>query len=139
VPGTFADEQLAAYVAEAPPSGDDVAAMRADGRSGPGRAPPGLDLAVVRDSAGGTLATLACLRLRDEDRQALPALQVLPYANTDLTGSEPSMREKATGSGLDASGVRFFVSQCVPDPGLRADPRVSPLYVPDLSGLRERL
>jgi acetyl esterase len=71
------------------------------------------------DSAGGTLATLACVRLRDEDPRALPGLQVLLYPNTDLTGGQPSMRDKGTGFGLTASGVRFF----------------SPLRAPDLSGL----
>ena len=55
--------------------------------------------AVAGDSAGGTLAALACLRLRDEHPEALPDLQVLLYANTDLTGRQPSMREKATGLG----------------------------------------
>jgi len=72
-------------------------------------------VAVGGDSAGGTLATLACLRLRDEDPRALPGLQVLLYANTDLTGSQPSMREKTTGFGDTAAGIRFFISQWVPD------------------------
>lgn len=92
-------------------------------------------VAVAGDSAGGTLAALACLRLRDEYPAALPRLQALLYANTDLTGSQPSMREKATGWGLDASTVRFFNSQWVPDQARWSDPGVSPLHAPDLSGL----
>jgi acetyl esterase len=92
-------------------------------------------VAVAGDSAGGTLAALACLRLRDEHPEALPALQVLLYANTDLTGAQPSMREKATGWGLDADTVRFFNSQWVPDQTRWGDPGVSPLHAPDLSGL----
>jgi len=72
-------------------------------------------VAVAGDSAGGTLAALACLRLREEDPAALPDLQVLLYANADLTGAQPSMREKAAGWGLDAEAVRFFNSQWVPD------------------------
>lgn len=92
-------------------------------------------VAVGGDSAGGALSALACLRLREEEPQALPALQVLLYANTDLTGGQPSMREKATGFGLDADGVRFFATQWVPDPARWADPGVSPLHVQDLSGL----
>ena len=72
-------------------------------------------VAVAGDSAGGTLAALACLRLRDEYPAALPGLQVLLYANTDLTGGQPSMREKASGWGLDADAIRFFNSQWVPD------------------------
>ena len=92
-------------------------------------------VAVAGDSAGGTLAALACLRLRDEHPAALPGLQVLLYANTDLTGAQPSMREKAAGWGLDADTVRFFNSQWVPDRTRWSDPGVSPLHAPDLSGL----
>ena len=92
-------------------------------------------VAVAGDSAGGTLAALACLRLRDEDPAALPDLQVLLCANTDLTGAQPSKREKAAGWGLDAEVIRFFNSQWVPDRSRWSDPGVSPLHAPDLSGL----
>ena len=109
-------------------------------RGGRGLGPDGLGpaptaVAVAGDSAGGTLAALGCLRLRDEYPPALPDLQVLLYANTDLTGAQPSIREKATGWGLDTGTVRFFNSQWVPDPARWADPAVSPLHAPDLSGL----
>ncbi len=96
-------------------------------------------VAVAGDSAGGTLAALACLRLRDEHPAALPGLLVLLYANTDLTGAEPSMREKAVGWGLDADTIRFFNSQWVPDRTRWSDPGVSPLHAPDLSGLPSAL
>ena len=72
-------------------------------------------VAVAGDSAGGTLAALACLRLRDVHPEALPDLQVLLYANTDLTGAHPSMSEQASGWGLDAATVRCFNRQWVPD------------------------
>ena len=65
--------------------------------------------------------------MRDEYPAALPALQVLLNANTDLSGSQPSMREKASGFGLDADAVRFFNSQWVPDRERWSDPGVSPL------------
>jgi acetyl esterase len=118
---------------------DTVAALRwvATAPAGLGEAPTAV--AVAGDSAGGTLAALGCLRLRDEYPPALPDLQVLLYANTDLTGSQPSMREKATGWGLDAATVRFFNSQWVPDQARWSDPGVSPLHVPDLSGLPSAL
>jgi acetyl esterase len=45
------------------------------------------------------------------------------------------MRDKATGFGLEASGIRFFNSQWVPDPARWSDPGVSPLHAPDLAGL----
>jgi acetyl esterase len=92
-------------------------------------------VAVAGDSAGATLAALSCLRLRDENPAALPDLQVLLYANTDLTGSQPSMGEKAQGWGLDADMVRFFSRQWVPDEARWSDPGVSPLHAPDLADL----
>lgn len=92
-------------------------------------------IGVAGDSAGGTLAALACLRLREEDAAALPGLQVLLYANADLAGTCPSMREKAEGWGLDVDRIRFFNSQWVPDQARWTDPEISPLYAPDLTGL----
>jgi acetyl esterase len=114
---------------------DSVAALRwvAAGPPELGELPGAV--AVAGDSAGGTLAALACLRLRDEYPAAVPDLQVLLYANTDLTGAQPSMREKAAGWGLDADAIRFFNSQWVPDRARWSDPGVSPLSAPDLSGL----
>jgi acetyl esterase len=100
--------------------------------------PDGAAVAVAGDSAGGTLAALACLRLRDEDPEAAPALQVLIYASTDLADSSGgSMQEEGHGYGLEAADVAWFNAQWVPDPALRADPRVSPLRAPDLAGLPE--
>lgn len=98
-----------------------------------GPAPTGV--AVAGDSAGGTLAALSCLHLRDTGSSASPDLQVLVYANTDLTGPGDSMREKASGWGLDVSSVESFNRQWVPDPERWADPAVSPLRAPDLRGL----
>ena len=92
-------------------------------------------VAVGGDSAGGTLATLACHRLRERHSQAMPALQVLLYPNTDLTGAHPSMTEKATGYGLTAEGIRFFNRQWVPNDAQWSGPTVSPLHAPDLAGL----
>jgi acetyl esterase len=92
-------------------------------------------VAVAGDSAGGTLATLSCLRLRSERPAALPDLQVLLYPNTDLTGSSPSMRDNATGFGLTADDVRAFARYWVPDEARWPDPGVSPLHAPDLTGL----
>ena len=102
--------------------------------------PPALEpvtgrVAVVGDSAGGTLAALGCLRLRAVRPAALPDLQVLLYPNTDLTGVHPSMRENGTGFGLTADDVRTFARYWVPDETRWADPDVSPLHAPDLAGL----
>jgi acetyl esterase len=118
---------------------DSVAALRwvASTPAELGEAPSAV--AVAGDSAGGTLAALACLRLRDEQPEALPDLQALIYANTDLTGACPSMCEKATGWGLDADTLRFFNTQWVPDQARWSDPTVSPLHAPDLTGLPSAL
>jgi acetyl esterase len=107
---------------------------------GVARQPPELgavtgEVVVAGDSAGGTLAALACLRLRDDHPEALPALQVLLCGNTDLTGAHPSMREKAHGWGLDVDAIRFFNRQWVPDETRWADPGVSPFHATDLAGL----
>jgi acetyl esterase len=87
------------------------------------------------DSAGGTLVTLACQRLRTEDPAALPAVQALIYANADLTGSHPSMVENAEGGGLDPKGVHWFNSQWVADESRWGEEGVSPLAAADLSGM----
>lgn len=91
-------------------------------------------LVIGGDSSGGNLATLACLRLRDEGGP-LPAAQVLAFPNTDLTLSLPSVAKKATGWGLSADDIAWGAELWCPTPALRADPRVSPLHVTDLSGL----
>ena len=92
-------------------------------------------VAVAGDSAGGTTATLACVRLRDEAPRALPSVQALIYANTDLANSGASIQEKRHGFGLEVADIEWFNSQWVPDRSIFTDPRVSPLFVPDLSGL----
>jgi acetyl esterase len=86
------------------------------------------------DSAGGTLVTLACQRLRGEDPAALPAVEGLVYANADLTGSYPSMRENAEGGGIDVRAIHWFNSQWVDEARL-GDEGVSPLAAADLSGM----
>ena len=92
-------------------------------------------VAVAGDSAGGTTATLACLRARDEEPAAAPGLQVLLYANTDLTNSGASIQTEGHGYGLEVPDIEWFSAQWVPDPAMRRDPRVSPLFAPDLRGL----
>jgi acetyl esterase len=113
---------------------DSVAAMRwiaGDPAALDGLGPWG----AIGDSAGGTLVTLACQRLRTEDPAALPAAQALVYANTDLTGSQPSMRENAIGGGIDPAAIRWFNSRWVPDEARWGDEGVSPLAAADLGGM----
>jgi acetyl esterase len=86
------------------------------------------------DSAGGCVAALAALALRDDPAVRLAA-QVLICPNTDLTGAQPSMAEKGTGFGLEASDVLAAARLWVPDVARHADGAVSPLHAPDLGGL----
>jgi acetyl esterase len=102
--------------------------------------PPELDpqppvVAIAGDSAGGTIAGLACIRARDAAPELAPTLQVLIYANTDLSNSGASMEEKGHGFGLDVTDIEWFNAQWVPDTAMLPDPRVSPLHEPDLAGL----
>jgi acetyl esterase len=92
-------------------------------------------VAVAGDSAGGTIATLACLRAREAEPGVTPDLQVLIYANTDLTNSGASMQTEGHGYGLEVADVEWFSAQWVPDPAMRRDSLVSPLFAPDLRGL----
>lgn len=91
-------------------------------------------IGVAGDSAGGTIAALCCLRLRDAG-ELQPTVQVLIYPNTDLTFAQPSVKEKATGWGLDSDDAIWFAEQWVSDPELRTNSRVSPLFEPNLAGL----
>lgn len=92
-------------------------------------------IAIAGDSAGGATATLACLALRDDASKLLPSLQVLIYANTDLAGSGASMQSEGHGFVLETADIDWFNSQWVPNREQLSDPRVSPLCVPDLTGL----
>ena len=91
-------------------------------------------VAVAGDSAGGYLATMACLRLRDAGDR-LPTAQILVCPNTDLTLAQPSVIEKGTGYALDTDFLEWAVAQWTPRPAERAP--ASPLLVDDLSGLPE--
>lgn len=91
-------------------------------------------LILMGDSAGGCLATLACLRLRDEGGPR-PAAQVLMYPNTDLTLGHPSVRAFGTGWTLNAADLAWGVAGWVPDASHRADPGVSPLFASELADL----
>ena len=95
-------------------------------------------LALAGDSAGGSIAALTCLWLRDAGERQ-PDLQALAYADLDLTLAHPSVRDKGRGFGFDTDDALWFAEQWVPDARRRSDPRVSPLHEPDLAGLAPAL
>jgi acetyl esterase len=90
-------------------------------------------VAVGGDSAGGNLAALVALNLRGAER--VPAFQLLVYPATDLTRSLPSHRFFGEGLMLPEPAMKWFLRNYLPDPVLERDPRASPLFATDFSGL----
>jgi acetyl esterase/lipase len=92
-------------------------------------------IAVGGDSAGGNLATVVALRLRDEGGPAL-AGQLLVYPMTWLRAPlEGSMAVNGEGYFLTASAVAWFENTYLADPGHASHPHASPLLAKDLGGL----
>ncbi|SDL62106.1 acetyl esterase [Nonomuraea maritima] len=89
-------------------------------------------VAVLGDSAGGNLAAVAAWQARDAGLRL--AHQVLVYPVVDLAMDTPSYAEFAKGYGLDAEEMAWFARQYA-DGADPADPRLSPLRLPDMSGL----
>src|SRR4051794_3102099 len=116
-----ADDALAAYV--------DVASRAAELGADPAR------LAVGGDSAGGNLAAVTAQAVRAEPALPAPAFQLLIYPGLDMTRKHPSRLRCGEGFLLTEASMTWYEDQYVPDRGQRADPRVSPLLTPDLSGL----
>ena len=81
------------------------------------------------DSAGGNLAAVAALELRDA-----VAFQVLLYPVTDVSHEHPSYAVFEHGPWLTASLMRWFRAHYLPDATAARDPRVSPLLAADASG-----
>lgn len=91
-------------------------------------------ITVGGQSAGANLAAALCLKLRDE-RGPQMALQLLEAPGLDLTLSLPSHQALGSGYGLHLADVRRLVPLYLGNSGDPADPYVSPLLAPDLSGL----
>ncbi len=96
----------------------------------------GLDagkIAVGGDSAGGNLAALASIALRDDLRR--PAYQMLLYPATDLTRSMPSNAMFGDGFFLSSAAQDWYLGHYLGDPAHAKDPRASPMFVQDLARL----
>jgi acetyl esterase len=90
---------------------------------------------VAGDSAGGNLAAVTALRVRDEGGPLLLG-QLLIYPVTDhYDPGTPSMVENAEGYGLSRAGMIWFWDHYLADPSDGANPYASPLRAADLSGL----
>ncbi|MBZ5606212.1 MAG: alpha/beta hydrolase [Acidobacteriia bacterium] len=92
-------------------------------------------ISVAGDSAGGNLATVVCLRIRDEGGPAIVS-QALIYPVTDLSSFETgSYREFAEGFQLTRSRMEWFRDQYLARPEDARDLYASPLLARDLRGL----
>ena len=92
-------------------------------------------IVLAGDSAGGCLAAVTALRLRDEGGPALHG-QLLFYPVTDYPSVLPqSYRSYGTGYGLTSAGTLWFWDQYLPHPGAAAHPHASPLRMETATGL----
>ncbi len=103
-------------------------------------------LAIGGDSAGGNLAAVVCLHLRDGAASEAPAgdaaagapplaFQLLIYPATDMRAVAPSHTTNGQGYMLTADSIAYYRGHYIPDAALHADWRASPLLADDLSRL----
>lgn len=92
-------------------------------------------IVVAGDSAGGCLAAVTALRIRDEGGPSLCG-QLLFYPVTDYP-SRPgnSYRAFGAGYGLTSQGMLWFWRQYLPDLSLAGQPLASPLRMREARGL----
>ena len=91
-------------------------------------------VAVGGESSGANLATVVCLRARDQG-DPLPTYQALIYPVTNYAFDTPSYEENADNIVLSRDIMRWFWQQYLPDEQAGQYPYASPLRAPDLSGL----
>ncbi len=92
-------------------------------------------LAVAGDSAGGNLAAVTALRIRDEGGPALRGqLLIYPVAGYH-TPPTPSYLANANGYLLTRAMMIWFWGHYLNHAGEADDPRAAPLAAPDLAGL----
>ena len=95
----------------------------------------GLQVIVGGDSAGGTMATVVALLLRDKGVAGLVG-QILLYPTTAYYDPPTvSYLENAEGYGLTRKGMIWFWDHYLNNKGEARDFRVAPLLAPSLAGL----
>ena len=99
----------------------------------------GLDagrMAIGGDSAGGNLAAVACLALRDAGELQGVRWQLLIYPAVDLVAQTAAYRDLSEGYLLTTAAMTYFRDQYLGgDDGLLTDWRASPIRHPSLAGL----
>ncbi|MFC0419574.1 alpha/beta hydrolase [Glutamicibacter ardleyensis] len=101
----------------------------------------GKNLAVAGDSSGGTFTAAICAMAKDEGFDKI-SHQLLFYPSLDLDFDESryaSLRENATGYGLETWMFKPHNSFYLENGADPADPRVSPIKREDFSGLPKTL
>lgn len=94
-------------------------------------------IVLVGDSAGGNLAAVVSLLLRERGHR-VPSRQILLYPVTNWdhhpeTSPFDSVRDHGSDYRLTDAEVRDYLELYVPDPALRSDPHVAPLMADDLT------
>ena len=112
---------------------DAVAAVQWVGKNAGSLAIDAARLAVAGESAGGNLAAVAAIALRDS--QPGLAMQVLVYPVTDQAADTDSLRRFAQGYSLTRELLRWYQRQYLRDERDRADWRASPLRAREHSRL----
>ena len=94
-------------------------------------------LAVGGDSAGGNLAAIVTIELRDNGDAGDPpiAFQLLIYPATDMRRTAPSHTSNGQGYVLTSDTITYFHDHYIDDAAHDLDWRASPLLHPDLSRL----
>jgi len=92
-------------------------------------------LLLAGDSAGGNLAAVTALRIRDEGGPRV-AGQLLIYPVTDHpSAGYPSYTENAEGYGLTTQGMEWFWEHYLKDPADATHPHATPIHATSLAGL----
>lgn len=91
-------------------------------------------IAVGGDSAGGQLAAVTALALRDDKKLKL-AFQLLIYPITDARMQSDSIERNGQGYLLGKRDLAYYYGHYFADSRVREEPMASPLLAGDLSGL----
>lgn len=92
------------------------------------------NVAVGGESAGGNLATVVCLKAKDEGGQ-MPVAQLLIYPVTDAAMNTPSYQENANAVPLNAAMMPWFWKHYLKSEADKNEPYASPMRAKDLSGM----
>jgi len=92
-------------------------------------------IVVGGDSAGGNLAAVTALRLRDEGGPALRGQLLIYPVTADMASGMPSYVENAEGFGLTTAGMAWFWHHYLGREGNARHPHAAPLNAADLRGL----